>query len=280
MKPCDDPVALDDWYAIDSAATLDSMARRQILLGHEVTVWRDEFGVARAVAAARDLPVIERYGCIFTSLGRPARALVEIAEAAEADRRVVVCGWVAIRSSAGRIVENFLDMAHFPYVHTDILGAEPHTEVGRYGTDMRDGELWATGCQFWQPRAGATQSEGMMMELSYRVPSPHIVMLYRVSPPAPHRRDAIALFIQPISETLCRAQPVMWLVDPVSTHLAMLQFEQVIFMQDRIILENQRPLRIPLDPAAEVPMPADAASVAYRRWLATLGLRYGTERAA
>ena len=280
MTPCDDPVALDDWYAIDSAAGLDTMPREQTLLGHEVRLYRDEAGVARVVASGRELPVIERYGCIFTSLGRPTRALVEIVEADEADRRVVICGWVAIRCSAGRIVENFLDMAHFPYVHTDILGAEPHTEVARYGTEWRDGELWATDCRFWQPRAAATESDGMMMELSYRVPSPHIVMLYRVSPSAPQRRDAIALFIQPISETLCRAQPVMWLVDPVSTHLAMLQFEQVIFMQDRIILENQRPLRIPLDPGAEVPMPADAASVAYRRWLATLGLRYGTERAA
>ncbi len=58
------------------------------------------------------------------------------------------------------------------------------------------------------------------------------------------RLDAIALFIQPIEEDLCRAQPVMYLVDSASTQTALLNFEQVIFLQDRIIVENQRPLRL------------------------------------
>jgi hypothetical protein len=34
-----------------------------------------------------------------------------------------------------RIVENFLDMSHFPYVHTGVLGEEPVTEVTDYRSE-------------------------------------------------------------------------------------------------------------------------------------------------
>ena len=275
MSITTDRVALDDWYAVESIATLGTAPRRQRLLGQDIVVWRDEAGQAHARADRHDLPVIERYGCIFTTLGTPTRDLVQIAEAAEDDRLVVVCGWVTIHCSGPRIVENFLDMAHFPYVHTNILGAEPRTEVPPYRTELRDGEMWALNCRFWQPLAAATESNGMMMDIDYRVPSPYIVMLYRVAPTQPERRDCIALFIQPIEEDLCRAQPVMWLADGVSTHTDALHFEQTIFLQDRLILEGQRPRTMPLDPRAEIPMRADAASMAYRRYVAERGLRFG-----
>jgi len=84
------------------------------------------------------------------------------------------------------------------------------------------------------------------------------------------------MFVQPMEEGLCRAQAVMYLVDGISTHTSLLLFEQVIFLQDRIILENQRPLLLPLDPRQEIPTRADASSIAYRRWLKEKGLRFGT----
>ena len=105
-------------------------------------------------------------------------------------------------------------------------------------------------------------------------------MLYRVCPTSPNRLDAIALFIQPMEEDLCRAQPVMYLVDSQSTQTSLLNFEQVIFLQDRIIVENQRPLLLPLEPRMEIPTRANSSSVAYRRWLKEKGLRYGTTLAA
>jgi len=46
-------------------------------------------------------------------------------------------------------------------------------------------------------------------------------------------------------------------------------------MQDRRILENQRPALLPLDPAYEMPMRADASSMAYRRWLKGMGMQFG-----
>ena len=54
-----------------------------------------------------------------------------------------------------------------------------------------------------------------------------------------------------------------------------LNIQQTIFGQDKPILENQRPKRMPLRPGAETPTRCDATSVAYRRWLLAKGVSYG-----
>ena len=279
MAMTTDRVALDQWYAVASLEALSAPARTR-LLGQDITVGPGP--VARRGDTGAALPVREKWGLLFATLGAPERELFHIAEAEEDDRRVVPCGWFTLRASGLRVVENFLDMAHFPYIHTDILGTEPHTEVPRYDSEIRRDvdEVWATNCTFFQARIAATESAGDFVRLTYRVPTPFTVMLYRVCPSAPDRLDAIALFIQPMEETLCRATPVMWLVDDRSTHTELIRFEQVIFLQDKIVVENQRPLRLPLEPRKEIPTRADGSSVAYRRWLKEKGLRYGTTAGA
>ncbi|MBP1860135.1 aromatic ring-hydroxylating oxygenase subunit alpha [Rhizobium herbae] len=288
MSKTTDRAALDEWYAVETGADLTAQPVRTRLLGQEIELYRDEGGAPVVRELLDDgsfglpLPVRERYGCIWTTLGTPRREIFDIMEAGEDDRRFVPCGWVKMRASGLRVVENFLDMAHFPFVHADILGSEPHTEVPGYLSEIRRDvdEVWATNCTFFQPRIAATESEGAFVHLTYRVPNPFVVMLYRVCPTSPNRLDAIALFIQPLEEGLCRAQPVMYLVDDTSTQTALLNFEQVIFLQDRIIVENQRPLLLPLEPRQEIPTRADSSSIAYRRWLKEKGLRFGTTAGA
>jgi len=65
-------------------------------------------------------------------------------------------------------------------------------------------------------------------------------------------------------------------LDDVSSDDAIKTFQQLIFAQDKPILENQIPKRLPLHPRAEAWAPADAGSAAYRRWLSSRGVRYGT----
>jgi phenylpropionate dioxygenase-like ring-hydroxylating dioxygenase large terminal subunit len=284
MAKTTDQVALDDWYAIATASEVTRAPQTTRLLGQSLIYALDAAGAPEVRETLDDgvhgppLPTRIRYGCLFTTLGAPKKDIVHIEEAEESDRRFVLCGWVTMRASGLRVVENFLDMAHFPFVHTDILGSEPHTEVPNYLSEIRRDvdEVWATNCTFFQPRIAATEEQGDFVQLTYRVPSPFVVMLYRVCPTSPNRLDAIALFIQPMEDGLCRAQPVMYLVDSLSPHNALLNFEQVIFLQDRIIVENQRPLLLPLEPRAEIPTRADSSSIAYRRWIKEKGLRYGT----
>jgi phenylpropionate dioxygenase-like ring-hydroxylating dioxygenase large terminal subunit len=275
-----DQVALDDWYPLTDTGTADAFTTR--LLGHPVRV---AFAGMRPRLTElsddghelRELPAVERFGLVWTTLGTPGKDLYDVPEAHEPDRRYVRCGWVTLRTSAPRIVENFLDMAHFPFVHPGVLGAQPWTEVAGYEAEIRRDvdEVWATNCKFFQPRVAVTESGGACAELTYRVPSPFQVMLYRACPTAPGRLDAILLAVHPVDEHLCRAQPVEYLIDDHSTDNELLSFEQAIFLQDRFIVENQRPLSLPLGAGEEIPVRADAASSTYRRWLREKKLTFG-----
>jgi phenylpropionate dioxygenase-like ring-hydroxylating dioxygenase large terminal subunit len=275
---------LDRWSCLGAEGGFPAGESANRLLGVDLTVARDAGGAVTVCEAGsgRTLPVLLRYGHVWTSLGEPAGGIAAIPEAEEPDRRVVLCGAVRVRASAPRVVENFLDMAHFPYVHTDILGAEPHTEVRRYEARIRRDldEVWATDCRFVQPQAALSAAGAIDTEYVYRVLSPFDVMLYKTCPNAADRRDAICLFVQPLDPDRCVAHPAMFLIDDASALTDLVHFQQVIFLQDRIILENQRPRLLPLEPRAEIPTRADASSVIYRRWLKEKGVRYGTTLAA
>jgi len=279
-----EPASLDQWYVIDALAEIPGPDKSNRLLGVDLVTRREADGTVsvRTADDGRKLPTREGFGYLWTTLGAPNKGLPEIPEAAEPDRRHVVCGAVSVRASGLRIVENFLDMAHFPFVHTDILGSEPHTEVPEYKAEIRRDvdEVWATNCKFFQPQAALSAQGGMMTDYMYRVLTPFNVMLYKSCPSDADRWDAICLFVQPLDPDRCRAHPVMFLVDDTSALTDLVHFQQVIFLQDRIILENQRPVLLPLEPRSEIPTRADISSVAYRRWLKEKGVTYGTRERA
>lgn len=282
----DDPVALNQWLPVaydgqvKPGKTYDTM-----ILGQEVRVTCAPDGslscnLLDGGAPAGNLPVVEKFKLVFTTLGDDPRPLPLIPEFDEPDRRLVNCGSVGVNACPSRIVENFLDMAHFCFVHTDILGSVEQTEVLSYKAEHRKDvdEVWATECRFFQPAASKSAADtqrGQLTEYQYRVMSPFSVMLYKTAPYFEDRLDAICLFVQPKTETECLAYPPMALLDEVSTNTGMVDFQQTIFLQDRIILENQYPKLMPLTPRAETPTRADLSSVAFRRWLKSSGLRFG-----
>ena len=281
MQRTVDQAALDQWYCIEQLQEVAVGRTTNRLLGTDLAVVRtgdDDITVTIAGSEAL-LPTRQRYGCLWTTLGTPATDLLPVPEANETDRRVIVCGAISVKTSGLRIVENFLDMAHFPFVHTDILGAEPHTEVMQYMTEIRRDvdEVWATNCQFFQPQAALSATGGIMTQYMYRVANPFATILYKTCPNAANRWDVICLFVQPLDPDRCRAHPIMFLIDDTSALTDLIHFQQLIFLQDRIILENQRPALLPLEPRAETPTRADATSIAYRRWLKEKGVTYGAQ---
>ncbi|MBE3640050.1 aromatic ring-hydroxylating oxygenase subunit alpha [Mangrovicoccus algicola] len=267
--------AVNDWYPV--ADTVRPGARATRLLDTDLQVAWDGAAAAVTDAAGTAHPVQIRYGHVWTCLGAAPRALFEISEAEEPGRRLVPCGRVRVRCSPLRAVENFLDIAHFPFVHKGILGAEPQTEVFPYAVKIREevDEVWATQVRFHQPQAAKSAGGATEIRYEYRVPHPMAAVLYKTCPPRPEAWDVIAIFVQPVSETECIAWPWMALYDDESSHAEMVQFQQEIFVQDRSILENQLPVRLPLDPRMEIPTRADLTSIAYRRWLKRRGATYG-----
>ncbi len=287
-----DPVARNLWQVIAALdETPTGIVQTTTLLDHQIAFSRDATGAPVAWLRGAEvpgnpidlttltdrLPAITGYGYIWICLGTPSGPLFAIPEYGELDRKNMSCGSIGLNTSAPRAVENFLDMGHFPYVHTDILGVEPHTEVKEYDVEIsveRD-EILATRCRFYQPRAALSAEGGADVEYVYRVPHPYCSVLYKSCPEDETRRDVIAIFLQPMTQDRCRAHLLQSMIDSSSTIVELRRFQQTIFGQDKPILENQFPKRLPLDPRAETPIRADKSAIAYRRWLSQKGLTYG-----
>ncbi len=280
---CTDPVALGLWHPIAAVEDIEQDVHQTTrLLGKGIRYCKLNDEQVNVECDAKVLPVTLAYGYVWTCMGTPAGPLFDLPEFAEPDRRNVCAATVGVHTSAPRAVENFLDMGHFPFVHTGILGVEPHTEVREYQVTLNEerDEILATECLFYQPQAAAGASGGIMADYIYRVPHPYCSVLYKSCPSDQSRLDVIALFLQPVDEETVRAHALVSVIDTHSSDLDIRMFQQTIFGQDKPILENQLPKRLPLDPRAETPIRADKAAIVYRRWLRSKGLQYGVIAAA
>lgn len=287
-----DPVILNLWHVIGATDEIPvGQVTTTLLLDTPIALTRDTAGLPVVWRRTNEqhgdevdpesvlerLPAKTAYGYIWTCLGTPSGELFPIPEFAEADRKNMNCGSISLHVSAPRAVENFLDMGHFPYVHTDILGAEPHTEVKEYDVEVSEerDEVLATKCKFIQPRAAMSATGAIEVEYVYRVPHPFCSVLYKSCPEDESRMDVIGLFLQPMTQERCRAHLMQSMIDSTSSLEDLRRFQQTIFGQDKPILENQFPKRLPLDPRSETPIRADKSAIAYRRWLSQKGITYG-----
>ena len=295
---CTDRAILDQWHPILALNEVaPGMVGETLLLGNRVSYLGN--GEDHAIAWLSDpslpvgaeidlksvpdpVPTLLKFGYLWACLGTPPATLFDIDEYDEPDRRNLNSASIGVNCSAPRAVENFLDMGHFPFVHTGYLGEEPHSEVVEYqvNTDPDSGDLWATECVFWQPMAAASSTGGQMVDYLYRVPHPYCTLLYKSCPADESRMDVVALFNQPMTSESIKGHMLMSYLDADNSLTALRHFAQTIFAQDKPILENQYPKRLPLDPRAETPIRADKIAIAYRRWLSDLGVTYGVIPAA
>ncbi len=272
----------DDWLTLGScdrlAASGPSRPIETRLLGQAVQLWRDADGTPRARADGTDLPVQEHYGYLWvhTGDGTPP-PLFDLPEYREPGRRIVDCGGIGVATSGLRVVENFLDMGHFPYVHAGTLGKVPHTAVAPYDVaiDPDTREIWATGCRFFQPRASASAAAGIEAHYRYRVMQPFTAALYKSCPNRQGAQDVIGLFVQPLDDEQVIAHVLLVYFEDALSDAEMIAFQHRIFGQDKPILESQRPRRLPLDGPLESHMRCDLTSATYRRWLRRRGMVFG-----
>jgi phenylpropionate dioxygenase-like ring-hydroxylating dioxygenase large terminal subunit len=236
-----------------------------------------------ATACARRFHVREAYGMVWVCLGEPALEPPPFPEYGQPQLRKVLCGPYVVQACGTRIIENFLDMAHFGFIHEGVLGDVQHTEVPDYQVGPHDDGLStrglrgviATGCFAWQPVSNLLAAEGSMVEYTYRVVRPLTAILTKLPRQQQGFAEAISLHVQPVSETVSQAWVVLALTDAVSSDEQLRAFQDRIFKQDLAILESQRPKRVPLLPGVEIPQRADRLSAAYRRMLGDLGMRWG-----
>lgn len=227
--------------------------------GHRVAAWQ----VARA------------HGLLW--LARAPHGAAPPALQAMPARRLLL-GPYDVATSAGRVVENFLDASHFAFVHEGWLGDAARPEVPPYEvTHTADGRPVVVHSRTWQPQATASAQGGAWVDYRHELLAPFAATL-RKHPADGQPGDAYTLWCCPVDEELTRVWFVQGSDDVQSTDETLRAFQDQVFAQDKPVLLSQRPARLPLsggESGGELHSAADRLSIAYRRWLQARGVTYG-----
>jgi phenylpropionate dioxygenase-like ring-hydroxylating dioxygenase large terminal subunit len=222
-------------------------------------------------------PAVERYGLIWTCLlpdQGTAAAVPDMPHWNEPEFQHILCPTFEVAGFAGRQVEGFIDVAHFAWIHTATFADPGKPEVQTYTTVDTPQGFYAD----YRSRIG-----NYPIGVDGRAPSDfewlrhfevHLPFTATLTIHFPEDgRLVIMNAASPVSARKTRMfAPIGRNFDK---HLSVEDahaFNLRIFEEDRRIVESQRPERLPLDATAEMHIPADASSIAYRRGLKRMGL--------
>ena len=227
-----------------------------------------------ARARIESFRVREQYGLVWVCMGQPANDIAPFPEWHNPEFRKLLCGPYPVETSGPRIIENFLDVAHFPFVHENILGTREYSEIADYKVRTDNTGVTASNVKVYQPDPYGT-GQGDTVGYTYVAPRPLTAYLLKESEGP---QFSILLVITPHGPAESSAW--MWMAMNYGHDLAeqeLIDWQDSIFTQDKPIVESQRPKCLPLDPGAELSMRPDKTAVAYRRWLRELGMTFGVE---
>ena len=219
---------------------------------------------ARAIA----FTAVERYGLVWVALAEPLSDIPPFPDGEWDDPRfrTFVSQQYQWKTSAGRAVENFMDISHFPYVHEGILGSRDNTEVQRHDVSDRDGGLY----YFLEAPEPATlhSKPGDVIRWEYFLTGPFTIHLRKTVPSGDV--TLISMVASPTTETT--TEMFLWIarnhkLEPFFD-AEFVDFTHEIMEQDRVVVESQRPERIPTDLRDELHLKVpDASGIAYRKYL-------------
>lgn len=217
----------------------------------------------------------ERYGHAWVCLGQPRTDIPEFPESADPGFRRIDCFYEEWKTSALRVMENELDMAHFAFVHRSTFGDESApqpvelavTDRGPYELGVHTRlQVVTDALQSANTGTAAGTSSRTMdiiwympftvrLEIGYASGLRHVI----INSPIPVAHDRIQVVQFHFRND--REQDV-----PTDQLLAM---ERRILAEDRNILEATDPF-VDLNPSAEAHMPTDRAGLLMRRKLKAL----------
>jgi phenylpropionate dioxygenase-like ring-hydroxylating dioxygenase large terminal subunit len=216
----------------------------------------------------------EAHGLVWLQPDGDTLQLPAFAAEADARLRKLNVGPYEVATSAPRIVENFLDLAHFGLVHEGWLGDRDHLDVAAYRIEATASGFVTIGCHAWQPK-GNLLAAGGPVEYRYELTAPYAAVLSKLPGTPQGWRDEIALFVCPVEPEHSRVWFRLAVADTVSSEAELRAFQHTLFAQDQPVLESQRPKCLPLS-GGEVHCAADRSSATYRRFLAERRITFGT----
>jgi vanillate O-demethylase monooxygenase subunit len=221
--------------------------------------------------------VDERYGLVWVAPEPPVEEIPSIPELTDSDYDVARSAIVGTGVGACQLVDNFLDAAHFPYVHSATFGTDAAATVVDHGVTRRgwaienvfetwyrnrDDPLVASGVhdlvqpQILTKRGGASTT--VVLRLYFPVTAATMMILFCCTP---ERGDSTRVY-----KVMARND-----LDGDRERLnAFVADEDTILEEDLRVLERFRDTSLATDLRVEQHTRADRLSVAWRRVLSDL----------
>jgi len=220
--------------------------------------------------------VAEHLGIIWMAVEDPIVPLPQVPE--HDDPAFVACPlptteWCA---SAAQMVDNFLDLGHFPFLHLGTFADPTDRGVGDYSVE-RDG--WMFAVSYWHNTKALAESHlppedyrSDQRESYFVFTPPHHVYL-RISYPAENSVLTISFCHQPVNDSTTRLFCADYRNDIPDTdegRAGAVDFQLAVAMEDKALLERMWRKGVPLDPTAELHTKADKITLEMRRVLSDL----------
>ncbi len=223
-------------------------------------------------ARIRTYPAVERFGHVWTVLEEPITEMYDPEEWRDADLLWLAADPIDSPVGVGVTIENFRDVAHFPFVHKVSMGPTP--EVVEPLDVKRDGlDVW----MFRPLNAGSGEwaNDGDCM-MKYHCIAPGLASItYEY---AKFGVRVVAGFPSPTSYENVK---IFWGVANARDYAGAsleenLRVEEMVYLEDLPIVEDLDPREIPWDAEVEeFSVPADMFTLNYRRSFLELMRRAG-----
>lgn len=218
--------------------------------------------------------VREHLGMVWLAPDEPVTPLLDVPEWGDERMHSGTLTPTVGAVSAGSMMDNFCDAAHFPFVHAGTFGAGESPETGTPSVTRSGWTVEGVDVQSFSNHEDPAVATGERPLVQTRTAT------YRWTAPfaASLRLDyegggtnVIVFAVQPLDEATCRVYTTMLrndLSDPAAVGAA-IAYEQAVLEEDLRIQERMAPT-FPLDLTAEVHTRADRLTVEIRRVLADL----------
>ncbi len=221
--------------------------------------------------------VTERYGLVWLAPDEPRCGIHDLDEWNDPSFDTATSTIVRTPVGAGQLVDNFLDAAHFPYVHAATFGVEESAEVTDRGV-VRDQWMLETTFETWyrvtdDPLVAAGERDAVQPQVLLKRASASTTVLLRLQFPLSGSTIAILFCCTPERRGATRVYKLLARDDLAGDADRLARFvadEDQILLEDLAILERYTHQTLDLDVGAEIHTRADRLSLGWRRLLADL----------
>lgn len=214
----------------------------------------------------------ERYGLVWVCLGEPLTDIPTIPQDEDPSFRRINTRVDLWRTSATRMTDNFLDITHFPWVHTGTFGRRQDTKVPKVELGELDKDWYGYRYEvIANNTAGGSLASGQTSEIVHRRMTSGFHLPFDVRSEIHYDTGLshiLLLLSTPVDDVTSLFTFVVWRNDDFSVPSdEVIAFDLAIGAEDKRMLELLDGV-LPLDQTATVSVQADKCSVEWRRRLA------------